>query len=805
MITHNFPAYNSPFVGREEELSRIASALNDPACRLLTLTGPGGMGKTRLALEAPRVQSQQFQDGTFFISLQALNSSEFVVRAIAEALDFQFSDDEPPRQQLLDYLNKKSCLLVLDNFEHLLDAATLIEEITRSAPNVKTIITSRERLNLREEWILEISGLPFPPDEAESSIEQYDAVALFVQHAQRVHSSFFLDEKRIPAVIRICRLVEGMPLGIELAAAWVRVLPCEQIATEIERSLDILETPARNMPPRHRNIRAVFSPTWERLSAVERNVFMKLSVFRGGFTLDAATQVAEASLQTLSALVDQSLLRIDANERYIIHELLRQFGEEQIVLSGMSDAIHNSHSVYYTSFLKLCWSRLTGNDIKSALHEINIELENIRMAWDGAVNHRKAGEIEAALDSLWFYYDQGSRYHEGVQLFASAVNRLQTSSSDQGDLWAKVLARYGALCRMTLLRERSKVLLEESVILLRRTGATHDLAFALARLSAVTPEDSKRQEYLEESLALYNELGDPWGISEVLNWLCNFYLEEHFQRGSRENLGRIQRHVQEILTVNQQLGRLNDVARGYLNLGETAYCLGEYDQAREHFTQSLALFQNIDIYWGIPKSLWYLGYCSCALGYYADARRFSLQGLQIILDLSITSNAQYIYPPLIVVAEIWLAEGEIERAYELFALADQWRQTVGFSKNYIEFRPLSRLDGDLPANLVGAVARGRKRDLETVVQEVRQNLVWREPKSHSAASQSANHSLVEALSERELDVLRLIAQGLTNSEIAERLGVGESTVKKHINHLYGKLDVQNRTQALLRAQEWKLV
>src|SRR5579871_4795568 len=231
-----------PLIGRRQEVEWISQHLQKSDIRLLTLVGPGGIGKTRLAVET----AQQFPE-VWFVLLQPLTSPDFIVSTIASAIGFQFYSGGDPKQQLIDYLREKSWLLVLDNFEHLLDGAPLLSEILASAPDVRILVTSRERLNLAEEWVLDIDGLAYPSDVNESPLEQYSAVELFVHHAQRVKASFQLGKAQQPAVVRICRLVGGMPLALELAASWVRALSCETIADEIERSLDILETSARDV------------------------------------------------------------------------------------------------------------------------------------------------------------------------------------------------------------------------------------------------------------------------------------------------------------------------------------------------------------------------------------------------------------------------------------------------------------------------------------------------------------------------------------------------------------------------------
>jgi predicted ATPase len=419
VIAQNLPPQPTPFVGRDTELKQIVQLLSDSGCRLLTLFGPGGIGKTRLALETARIMFDgvgvgghgrvplpMFADGVCFIPFQSLTSPDFIVSALAEVLQLPFATDSDPIEQLLAYFHDRSLLLVLDNCEHLLDGIGIISDILHSAPGVKALATSRERLNLREEWVYEVRGLAYPLSEAETHIESYGAVQLFVQNARRAQFSFSLTPIHKPAVSRICRMVDGMPLGIELASAWVRVLSCDQIACEIERSLDILETPARNIEPRHRNVRAVFEPTWNRLSTEESNVFKKLSVFRGGFTREAAEHVAGASLRTLSALVDKSLLRLDEHGRYGLHELLRQYGQEQLNTSPQTrEETLDAHCTYYMSLMSECEEEMVflGRQ-KEAAEKINEELDNLRIAWRRAVEQGRFEDMAKAAEGLWGFY-----------------------------------------------------------------------------------------------------------------------------------------------------------------------------------------------------------------------------------------------------------------------------------------------------------------------------------------------------------------------------------------------------------------
>ncbi len=310
MLANNLPPQPTPFVGREKELAEIAALLADPNCRLLTLVGPGGIGKTRLALQAAEGQLPRFVDGITFVPLAPIGSPDLLPSAIAGALEVFFFGSEEPRIQIVRYLQEKQILLVMDNFEHLLDGVGLVSEVLQTTAGVKILATSRERLNLQEEWVFALDGLSYPTESTTDSPETYGAVRLFVQRASQVKTHFsFADNTQ--AVLSICQQVEGMPLGLELAASWLRAMSCQQIVDQMTHDLDFLTTPLRNIPERHRNLRTVFTQSWNLLSSDEQAILMKLSVFRGGFDLDAAKKVA-GHLRALAGLADKSLIRIDA-------------------------------------------------------------------------------------------------------------------------------------------------------------------------------------------------------------------------------------------------------------------------------------------------------------------------------------------------------------------------------------------------------------------------------------------------------------------------------------------------------------
>lgn len=297
---HNLPTQPTHFIGREPEISEIVSLLTEKKCRLLTLVGPGGTGKTRLSVESiSQLTDSNFEHGVFYVPLAPLTSADNIVTSIISVLGIVIGDEGTPQEELLKFLSQRNLLLVLDNFEHILDGVDLIADILHVAPHVKILITSRETLNLSMEYIWHVRGMRYPDNDEPDDINQYDALNLFIERALQVRHDFSLGDEQL-AVIHICQLVDGLPLAIELAVSWLKSLSCRDIIEQIEHGVDFLITRNRDVPERHRSIRAVFDHSWKLLSDDERLVFPRLSVFRGGFTFDAAVKIADADLMTLS-------------------------------------------------------------------------------------------------------------------------------------------------------------------------------------------------------------------------------------------------------------------------------------------------------------------------------------------------------------------------------------------------------------------------------------------------------------------------------------------------------------------------
>ena len=310
---NTLPLPTTPFIARPQEMTQIGTRLDDPTCRMLTLFGTGGTGKSRLALHAAADRVEDYRDGVHFVPLVSINAAEYIPLALANALKFQ-PGTTTLQDEVLRYLSERELLLIMDNFEHLMDGADFLSEVLATAPHVKLLITSRERLGLREEWLLPIEGMAVPAEVNGNDVAQYGAVQLFAQVARQVQATFDLQRER-EAVVRVCRLTEGLPLAIELAAAWAHSLSCGEIAQQVEHDLSVFESTWRNLPPRHRSIRILFEYSWQLLTAAQQQMLAKLAVFLDGFSLSAAEEIAGADAAHLEALLAKSLLRCEVGGR----------------------------------------------------------------------------------------------------------------------------------------------------------------------------------------------------------------------------------------------------------------------------------------------------------------------------------------------------------------------------------------------------------------------------------------------------------------------------------------------------------
>ncbi|MBZ0289245.1 MAG: AAA family ATPase, partial [Anaerolineae bacterium] len=411
----------NPFVGRHTELADVSTRLEGAECRLLTLTGLGGSGKTRLAVEAARALAPGFRHGAVFVGLQQLTRSDLIVHSIAQAVGLTLYSEAEPETQLLNFLREKSLLLLLDNFEHLVSGAALVSTILMHAPQVKILVTSREALNLDEEWRYPLRGMQIPLSSYATALENYEAVQLFLFHARRIQPNFELASEH-ESIVRICEMTAGLPLAIGLAASWLKGLTPSQIALEMRQNIDFLSTTTRNIEDRHRSMRAVFDHSWKLMSGEEQTIFAGLSVFRGSFDTVAAEQVAGASLPTLAGLVEKSLVQMETSNRFSIHELLRQYGIEQLEASGAHDATCERHCQHYAQLMSRHESALQQPQQVEAMRAIESDFENIRLAWDWASKNHRVIYLQSMLHGLYLFGFLCSRYHETIAMFQQTLD-----------------------------------------------------------------------------------------------------------------------------------------------------------------------------------------------------------------------------------------------------------------------------------------------------------------------------------------------------------------------------------------------
>ena len=574
MAQHNISSQPTAFIGRTQQIAEIGARLSDENCRLLSVLGPGGAGKTRVAIEVMRNQLEAFVDGVWLVRLQPVNSANLVVPAIAEAINFSFSGPEAVDRQLMNYLRDRETLLLLDNYEQLLDAdgLYLLVSILEAAPSVKLLVTSREALNLKEEWRYPITGLSMSSAENYDDLEGYDAIQLFITCARRVYPPFDLADES-DCVVRICNLVAGMPLAIEMAASWLSSLSCQDVATRIERGM--LDTRLRNVPERHRSMSGVFEQSWKLLDENERSIFCKLSVFAGGFRSDAAEQVADADSDKLATLAGKSLLQLDSSGRFRIHELIRQLAKEKLKeLPEQREVIPDLHCDYYAAFLHQRKQEFRVEQSPHITKELEEETDNIRVAWNRAIERNKIEQIRDALWCLAEFYDFRGWFHEGEHLLGQAVEVLSRGQAvgARGIALGLALAGQGNFLHYLGQIERAKSLMREGVAVLRPLHALQETAHSislLSRLYFMTGDLLEAETSYRESIALAKEVDD--------------YVT---------------------------------LAFGFLNLGFITSGMGRYREARQFLQDSLTYFRRIDHRLGVAISLDALGWLTCAMGEY---------------------------------------------------------------------------------------------------------------------------------------------------------------------------------------------
>jgi predicted ATPase/class 3 adenylate cyclase len=651
----SLPSPGTSFVGRATELEAIDGLLEDPECRLLTLVGPGGVGKTRLALEAAARRIDRYPHGVHFVPLVSVPAPELLAPAVADSIQFPLSGFSA-QEQLLDYLSERSTLLVLDNFEHLVDGSGLLGELIERAPGVELLTTSRERLNVQSEWVYDVEGLGL----TENGNGRGGALRLFIERAAQARPGFVLDEEERLQALRICRLVAGMPLGIELAAAWVSMLSCVEIADEIERNVDFLATSMRDVPERHRSLRAAFDQSWRLLSDEQRDSFAQLAVFRGGFDRDAANAVAGADLRLLSELASKSLVRRPDFGRFELHELLRQYAAEK--LAAESDdpfaSTRERHARHYAGMLLERQGALMGPQMTVARDELRGELDNLRAALEWIVREDDERTALPALEAFYTFLWMHS-WFEGAETLEPLARAAGFDPDDPGSASAVALA--AATCRIAISARlgydpAAEELALRCVPVLRARNQEREVGRCLCALGIVAVYRDVFPEavsFLEEGIEfaratddtfteagalmdlgfahlLMDELDAAGDAFEAANALCDKLGNPIFRAYGIGKLGLLadaeERHRDALrlhLEGYDLFTSLGEVAgSGYAlsRASASAFALGEYSEALRLGRAGYEAFSESNHRWGLITALCRMGFAALALGDSAGAR-----------------------------------------------------------------------------------------------------------------------------------------------------------------------------------------
>lgn len=591
---HNLPAQFKAFVGRDEELARFETWLNTPHAPLLTIMAPGGMGKTQLALQGARQSVGMFRDGVWFVSLVGLRSGREVVQAIAEVMGWRFSGQASDQSELLALLRQKRLLLVLDNFEHLIDDPTvdLLAQITLQAPGVKVCVTSRERLRLQAEVLLDLRGLAYPAGADDPDFAHYPASQFFVQRAQRTAPSYQIAKVDEDALARLCALVDGLPLALELAATWVEMLPLSAIVERIENDPAGVATTLRDIPDRHRNLWIVFDTSWQLLTEEEQDLLARLALFRDGFDLPAGEAILQTTALHLQTLIDKSLL-YQTGYRFQQHPLIAQYTQTRWNTYRHKGNIslptlERTYSTYYLSWLATQESFLKQATAKTVVRQINADWVNIRQAWEWATNHHLFPLLEASLSTFTNVLGYLNKQPEGLALLTRTLTKLPLETTEQRRLGARLQASVGHLTLMTTAPEKAISVTDKAL----------QLAFSVEDLPSIV-------EGLWRKATVHRHLGQDLDsrklYQQALSWSQEHGLEEYLAESHRL-LGRAmmeanayteaESNLLEAMSLFQQQGHHLGEGRTLGILGVNAYYAGQYESAAHYFQEQIVNTQT---------------------------------------------------------------------------------------------------------------------------------------------------------------------------------------------------------------------
>lgn len=653
---HHFPVEFTTFVGREAELRRIEAWFLDPKARLLTLMGPGGIGKTRLAVHAASQLAGKAGaiEGIYFFPLAAVRSAEALLTSLLNGLGAESSARSTLQESLFNHLRERNCLLVLDNFDQLADSASLLKELLAAAPGVRLLVVSQVLLNLRGEHQLLIGGLDYPADGEEAADPAaYSAVQLFAETARQSDVSFQINAENLPAILEICRLVEGHPLALELAAAWVRIMDCGSIAREIGRNLDFLSETSRDRIGQHQSMAAVFANSWQLLPTAEQNVLAELSVFRGPFTLDSAMAITRATPLSVARLLDRSLLQRRKDGRYELHELLRQFVQKQA--DGRAEEAARQHCDFYLDLVVSRENAFYGPQPRQAVAAVQRDLTNVRQAWRWAIQQGDWHAVERSLESVGRFYQVAALLQEGLAMFTSAAEGLgdrapislwrsyflsklgrhaealqaaehaREQAAQDGLVLADVESLLGELLPRQGKFDEAKALQVRAIEYFQSASDLHRQARALRRMALTCWRSGDSEEavrYFQQAIPIHQAIGEKRGLAQLYNVLGGIYYEKN-------DVVQALACVQEARALYEEIEDRLDAAVVAANSARLYTHLGRFDEALSSNQRAIEISRELDDHPGLARDLSNRGYILSVLGDLERSLDYYFQALAI--------------------------------------------------------------------------------------------------------------------------------------------------------------------------------